>query len=90
MPAEVWYKPDLSRFLHRIISVSSRAIPRPCPRCWSWLWLYLDIASVAKALIFLAKPVALVFAVPLAARKNGLTDVHVDGRNDRSEGRGTD
>ena len=45
---------------------------------------------MAKALVFLTKPVALVFAVPLAVRGNELADVDVDGRNDNSEGRGTD
>ena len=38
----------------------------------------MAIASVAKALVFLAKPVALAFAVPLAARGNGLVDIDVD------------
>ena len=50
----------------------------------------MAVASVAKALVFLAKHVALAFAVPSVARENGLADVDVDGRNDPSEGRGTD
>ena len=84
------YKPDLSRFLHRIISVSSRVINRPCLRCWSWLWLCVVVTSVAKTLVFFAKPVALAFTVSLAVRGDGLADVDVDERNDSSKGRGTD
>ena len=65
------YKPYLSRFLHRIITVSSWAVAIPCSRCWPWLCLCVVVASVAKALAFLAKSVALAFVVLLAARGMG-------------------
>ena len=54
------------------------------------LWLCVAVSSVPKNLVFLAQPVALAFAAPFAARENGLADVDIDGKNDRSEGRGTD
>ena len=95
------YKPDLYRFLHRIITMSSWAVARPCPRCWPWLCLCVVVTSVAKTLAFLAKLVALAFAVLLAARGmgRGCGCIRpggdwprlriIEGRNNRTEGSGT-